>query len=280
MPGSSIALNQFDGLGYRVWALPDQSPLFAQMNRWDIPTAFSSTNYALSGLGSTLPQTINTANQIGQGAAGVATAQTPAGVVQSAGTIAAGAVGAASIAGVGWATAAIPFVGPIVAGVTVGLSLLFGRKGPKQKVATTQVVNDVEPKLVENLNGYLNGPRTQSSQAQAIQNFYAGWNYVLTHCPTPENGNPGQNCVNERKEGATPSWGPDWFQLYLDPIRNDTQVVPDPIVDTSAIGGALTTIGVTPGADGSLVSGSVAGVPVALLGAGLLILFALTRRSN
>ena len=69
----------------------------------------------------------------------------------------------ASAMGASWATAAIPIVGPIIAGVTVGLSFLFARKGPKQKVATTEIVDKVEPLLVQNLEGYLSGPRTVSS---------------------------------------------------------------------------------------------------------------------
>ena len=123
----------------------------------------------------------------------------------------------------GWMTAIIPFIGPIIAGVTFGLGLLFNRKGPKQKVATTLIVDKVEPLLKQNLDGYMSGPRNTSSQRQALANFDAGWAYVVDGCGIPEMGDPGQRCVQERQAGG--QW--DWFARYRDPIANDTQVRAD-----------------------------------------------------
>lgn len=133
-------------------------------------------------------------------------------------------VGGFAASGATWATSLIPVIGPIVAGVTIGLSLLWNRKGPKQKVATTAVVDQVEPLLKENVAGYLSGPHTQSSQRQALANFDAGWAWVVDHCDIPEMGDPGQRCVSERQAGGR--W--DWFALYRTPIANDPGVRPDP----------------------------------------------------
>jgi len=176
-------------------------------------------------------------------------------IVLAAPQIAGAAIGGAAASGATWATAAIPIVGPIIAGVTIGLTLLFSRKGPKQKVATTQIVDAVEPLLRQNLEGYMSGPRTRSAQAQALANFDAGWQYVVEHCQIPEMGNPGKACVSDRTRGG--QW--DWFSYYRDPIANDSQVRDD-------VSAAVDDIGQ------SLSSGSVAGIPTALmLVAGLVV---------
>jgi len=62
--------------------------------------------------------------------------------------------------------------------------------------------NKVEPLLQENLRAYMAGPRTVSSQAQALENFKAGWAYVVEYCDTPVMGNPGQACVADRQRGG------------------------------------------------------------------------------
>lgn len=125
--------------------------------------------------------------------------------------------------------AAVPIIGAAIAGVMIGLTLLFNRKGPKQKVATTEVVNAVEPKLVENRDAYLALPvHYQSAQTAALANFDAGWQYVVQSCNIPEMGEPGVRCTSDRQRGG--QW--DWFSYYRDPIANDPNVVPDPQVDS------------------------------------------------
>jgi hypothetical protein len=175
--------------------------------------------------------------------------------------IAGSTVDKASSMGASWATAAIPFVGPIIAGVTVALSFLFARKGPRQKVATTEIVNAVEPELVKNLEGYLSGPRTVSSQAQALANFDAGWSYVMDSCNIPEMGDPGQRCTDDRQSGACvwrdaqgECW--NWFKGYRDPIANDPQVKPDP-VQVGGSGSGIQLIG--SGLDSQVVIGTGSG---------------------
>jgi len=176
--------------------------------------------------------------------------------------------GSASITAAVWGTAAIPVVGAVIAGVTIGLMALFARKGPKQKVATTEIVDKVEPLLKQNRDGYLTGPRTVTAQQQAINNFHAGWQFVVDHCNIPEMGDPGQRCTSERSRGG--KW--DWFAYYLDPILNDTPN-PDPVISPEiqagidnfnhVVDGAVSGLGL--GSGGLLVAGGV------LLGLALLV---------
>lgn len=162
--------------------------------------------------------------------------------------------------------------GPIGAGVAAAVTaiqLLFSRKGPKQKVATTKIVNQVEPILQQNLAAYRAGPHTASSQQAALYVFDQGWAYVVEYCDTPAMGAPGKACVSERSAGG--KW--DWFSYYRDPIANDPNVVPD---ETAIIDEAGNAVGNTVAA----ASSSVLGISldpklllgVALIGGALLLL--------
>lgn len=193
--------------------------------------------------------------------------------VQSAGAITSG-VAASTIAsggsflGMTSAAVAVPVIGAIVAGVTLALVAIFSRKGPKQKVATTEIVNKVEPLLQQNLEGYMSGPRTKSSQAQAIENFKAGWQYVVDNCDVPVMGNPGQECVKDRQRGG--EW--DWFAYYHDPIANDTQVIPDPVEGSTVTRNADGTVTVTPPPDVLDKVTAETGIPAPLLIGGLALM--------
>lgn len=147
-------------------------------------------------------------------------------IVASAPEIAGAGLTAASASGMAWATAAIPIVGPIIAGVTLGLGFLFGRKRGRQKVAATKIVDDLEPLLQRNLDGYLNGSRTKTAQRQAVANFDAAWNYLIgpKGCGQEALGDPGHWCIDDRKAGG--KW--DWWKRYRSPIANDPDVKPDP----------------------------------------------------
>lgn len=177
-------------------------------------------------------------------------------IVLSAPAIAGSVIGAAAASGAAWATAAIPVVGPIIAGVTLGLTALFGRKGPKQKLATTAIVNELEPKLRDNVTGYFN-IRTASAKAQALANFDAAWQWLVQNCATEQYGDPGQHCVADRDRNAC-VWhrGPNdpwqqydnvvpgecwnWWKGYRDPIANDTPI-PDPAL-TGAQQGSIDSV--------------------------------------
>jgi hypothetical protein len=160
----------------------------------------------------------------------------------------------------------VPVIGSIVAGVVLALTLLFNRKGPKQKVATTEIVNKVEPLLQENLAGYMAGPRNTVSQAQALENFKAGWQYVVDNCDVPVMGNPGKLCVSDRQRGG--QW--DWWSYYYDPIANDPHVKELAAEEAAALAAGAAGGGGVTGDLAEALKGNVAGVPVPLLIAGAL----------
>jgi hypothetical protein len=196
------------------------------------------------------------------------------GVVTAIGTSAASAATSAGVASTSWATAAIPFVGPIVAGVTIALTLWLNRKGPKQKVATTKIVEEIEPLLKENVQGYLNGPRTRDAQAQALNNFDGAWQWVLENCGQPAQGKPGVACIADRQAGACKyqengqCW--NWFIGYRDPIANDPDVKPNPAPGVDASTGNIELPG------GISLPGTVSGIPTIYIGAGIGLLLLLT----
>lgn len=109
-----------------------------------------------------------------------------------------------------------------VAAVSLVLGLLFARKGPKQKVATTNIVNQLEPALQQNLAAYKAGPRTIVDQQAALANFDSAWAYLVSSqgCGSPDMGEPGQRCIKDRDRGG--QW--DWFAYYRDPIAQDETV--------------------------------------------------------
>lgn len=183
------------------------------------------------------------------------------------GITSAAATGGEGATFLGMSSAAIPIIGVAVAGITLALIAIFSRKGPKQKVATTQIVNKVAPLWEQNLTAYMNGPHTASSQAQALANFDAGWQYIVDNCGIPEMGDPGQRCISERDRGGIY----DGFAAWRDPIANDPNVRPDPVVDEvgnlidSVTGGVFSTGG---GNSGLLLLAGVALVVALMMGGG------------
>lgn len=184
--------------------------------------------------------------------------------VSSAGAIAAGTAPL-------WTQAAwaIPVIGAAVAGVALALTAWFSRKGPKQKVATTQIVNELEPMLQQNVAAYLAGPHTRSSQAQALANFDAVWQTLVENCRVEGYGDPGVRCVTDRQAGSC-EWKDqgqcwNWFSGYRDPIANDLKVVADPsLVET--VGASVEEV------LGSVIPGGIGGGGLLLVGAGILLL--------
>lgn len=180
--------------------------------------------------------------------------------IQAAGATAT-AIGAA--AGASW----VPIVGPIIAGVSLGLAAIFNRKGPKQKIASTKIADEIERLLKENLDGYMASERTRTIQAYALKNFDDAWAFLSgpEGCGNPELGEPGRRCISERQRGGSAPWCPtgtgcDWFTLYHDPIAND-QAKPDSRVPV------LSTLDLPalPAATGRII------VPIILIALGLLL---------
>jgi hypothetical protein len=137
----------------------------------------------------------------------------------------AGAGSMATAIGIAAHASWVPVVGIGVAAVTLALGLIFSRKGPAQKVAATKIVDQIEPQLKANVEAYMSGPRTRSSQAQALSNYDAAWQYVISPdaLGNPELGNPGKVGIADRDRGG--KW--DWFAYYRDPIANDPNVRDD-----------------------------------------------------
>jgi hypothetical protein len=213
---------------------------------------------------------VTVGSQFGQAAvSGAASGNMTQQIVLSAPSIA-GSVATGAIGATAWAGMAVPVIGAAVAGVTMLLMAMF-RRGA-QKEAATKVVNELEPQLKINLDGYLNGPRNVSSQAQALANFDAMWNMVVEACSNPQLGSAGQRCISERQRGGSAPWCPtgtgcDWFILYRDPIANDTQVRPDPVLDAG--GNLIDSI------TGQTFNAGGIGIPVPLLLAGAALALAL-----
>jgi hypothetical protein len=215
----------------------------------------------------------------------------PVKIVQTAGNIANAAVPVAmgishaTVFGVSAAMSAT-IIGAAVAGVTLALMALFSRKGGKQKAATTGMVDQAVKAMQDNLAGYIAGPHTVSSQAQALANFDAAWQFVVESCGQETMGDPGQRCILERMPAAqcdyayshpnavVPWWTPDLNNVLSrsecgkwdmakdnrDPIANDPHVVPDPSI-TGDIGAA---------AEGLISSVSGGGLGALLLAGGLI----------
>lgn len=196
---------------------------------------FGSTG-VMRGLGSTLtPGQLTTAGAVSAGT-GIATGQGSIRerLVLNAPQLAGTGVGIAALLGSGAAKAAIPVVGPAIAGATIAIALWKARKGPYQKVATTQIVNEAEPVLQDNLKAYMEGPRTPDTQAWALANVDDVFGQIQALCGDPQMGKPGERCISERLvRGGSAPWCPtgtgcDWFILYRDPIANDANVrIPD-----------------------------------------------------
>lgn len=150
---------------------------------------------------------------------------------------------------------AVPVIGAAVAGIALAITAWFSRKGPKQKVATTQVANEVAGMMEQNKAAYLAGPHTISSQAQALANFDALWNALVERCGDPEMGDPGDRCISERQRGGV--W--DMARDNRDPIANDPNVVADPTaLDTAgdSVNQVLGSIGLGGGGGMLLLAGA------------------------
>lgn len=131
------------------------------------------------------------------------------------------------------AAIAIPVIGAAVAGITFWL--MRNRINNIRKEKATEVVNTAENKMKENLEAYMSGPRTVSSQRQALANFDALWDFIVRGCAAV-GGDPGRRCIEERQRGGSAPWCPtgtgcDYFTLYRDPIANDS-----PVKDSLSIG--------------------------------------------
>lgn len=180
---------------------------------------------------------------------------TNSGLISSGVSVVGGSVAAAASAGllttIGITAAAVPIIGPIIAGVALLIGVLgIGNGCGGTCTEATQVVNQAEPALQQNLEAAkatvaANGCLTSAEQAQCVANFNTVWSQVESQCgqiPAPG----GTQCIGDRKAGGKL----DWTAMYLTPIMDM------PICDSSNLGGS------------SL--GSIS--PLLLIGGGVLLL--------
>lgn len=168
--------------------------------------------------------------------------------------VALGAAGASSGAAIAAAAglipaAAVPFIGPAIAGAALLISYLVKQSGCGQTcIQTSSWANQVGQALSDNLHAYLDQPvRTRSSQQVALANFDSAWARLKELCGDPQWGDAGKRCISDRQAGACVWKGADgqcwnWFSGFRDPIANDPNVVPDPTVSEQA-GNLLTAAG-------------------------------------
>jgi len=208
------------------------------------------------------------------------TAISAGGIAIEGGTVAA-AAGAFGVTAAVVASAAIPFIGPAIAGLTLLFSSLF--KPNLKKIATTNIVNQVEPglkQLVASWKALPAAQKTAAAQQQYLQAFLQAWADVVNSCcgscsaapasgegvaaacctTSQQYGSAGVNCVADRQRGG--KW--DWWSYYYDPIANDPAVIQNSSVSLAS--GAAAVVG------SDAVSFVEHNPMLAIAGAGLLLL--------
>ena len=230
---------------------------------------------SLSGLGDVTPGQVQA---IGAGATSIAaTAMSNAPLstkIES--SIASGLFTAASIP-----SPASPFLAIAGAAASFLAAMGVGSGCGQSCVLSSQYANQIEALLKQNLNTYLAlNPRYESAQQAALGVANALLNDLKQQCSNPQLGTAGQNCISERLDASACHWKDangacwNWIIGYLNPIANDTTVVPDPV--TSAVDAAGNAV------DSALssIATSMSGIsPLLLIGGGLL-LFAMVGGDN
>lgn len=208
------------------------------------------------------------------------------GYITSGASVASGAAIAAGLI----PAAAVPFIGPAIAGIALGIQAIINSGCGQSCVITSNWANEAEDLLRQNIDAYfkLPSPRYASAQQVALANFDKVWNYLYQECSNPQLSTAGQNCINDRKAGAC-KWkqsgespwpgGPtlgqcwNWFAAYRDPIANDP-VQPDP-TPTSEVGAAVASAGDAVSQVFSSVGSALQGVSPMLLVGGVLLVMAM-----
>src|SRR5579871_2856802 len=106
-------------------------------------------------------------------------------------------------------TAAIPIAGPFIAAAAALIPIIasFFQGCGNTCIVATQVVNNIEPYLQQNLAAYqaLPIPRTQAEQQAALAVFDSAWAQVTSPqgCGNPALDGAGQRCISERGPGGS-----------------------------------------------------------------------------
>ncbi len=207
------------------------------------------------GLGASIPAIIAGGGQI-------AAAVVPSALISS------GAIAAGSLA--------VPVIGAAIAGVTLAVSLFLNRNAAyfAEEKATTDIVNQAEVLMKQNLQAWNSSDKYYSEQQQAITNFNNIWSQVVQNCSSPnyQQGSnqtglsPGQRCISDRQRGG--QW--DWFSYYLDPIMGDPNVKADPSLPNTSAQNIVSNVGTdATNFISSVAGGSLGSMLPLLIAAGL-----------
>ena len=160
------------------------------------------------------------ARRVGLGTVAPITSEINQGVtVAGAGVAAAASAGA--LTAIGISAAAVPFIGPIVAGITLAISALgIGQGCGATCTQATDIVNQAAPLLQQNLDAATQTVQQSgcltTDEVQVLENnFNQVFNAAMQGCaqiPAPG----GTQCVADRQPGGKY----DWTSYYLTPIKN------------------------------------------------------------
>ena len=141
------------------------------------------------------------------------------------------AAGAGALVGLGLTSALAGAVTFGIGAVAIAVMALRSRRGPAQKVATTNIVNQVAPLMQQNLDAWNASAKSCADQAAALKIFDALWGEVVANCAQPSLGDPGHSCLDDRlPAGVQFEYNSfhingngmyDWFSYYRTPIAND-----------------------------------------------------------
>jgi len=202
-----------------------------------------------------------------------------------AGALAASATAAGATTGLGAAIAAsgiVPFIGPIIAGAMLAITVLLGRGCGETCVVTSEWANQAEDTIKQAVQAYfaLPAPRTQAAQNAVLGVIDAAWQGLVQRCSQAGLGTAGQNCIADRQAGACkwlqtttspllsypgepqPGQCWNWFNGYRDIVANDQTVAADISLDsgtsTSTSASTSTSTSASSGGTTSLDSKSLA----------------------
>lgn len=169
------------------------------------------------------------------------------------GFVAPAAVAAGSVAGAGGAAGAGAAAGAAVGGlatlgISIGVMAAFqgiqmwiqsARIRGQQKIGATTQANQAEKLLQRNLKAFQESGKTRADQQLALDGAMQimDWLTGMDGCGNPQLGSAGQRCIEERDchvagEGKC-RW--PWLAYYVDPIKDDPDVVDVPVTATGGI---------------------------------------------
>ncbi len=140
------------------------------------------------------------------------------------------------------AAAAVPFIGPAIAGAALLAAYLIKNSGCGQTcIQTSEWANQAQAALKQNIDAYfaLPVPRSKENQQLALQTFDSVWDTLVHMCGDPQWGDAGKACIADRQRGAckwkateNSQWPGgvqlgecfNWFAGFRDPIANDPNV--------------------------------------------------------